>query len=323
MTTPQHPISSGFGAHSTTDDVLHGVDLREATAVVTGGYSGLGLETTRALTSAGAHVVVPARRPDTAQETLAGMSNVEVDEMDLADLASIHRFADRFLQTRRPLGILLAVAGIMAGPESRVGPGWERQFAINHLGHFALTNRLWPALVEGGARVVVNSSAGHALSGIRWSDINFNSGYDKWLAYGQSKTANVLFVRHLDALGAGRGVRAFSLHPGSILTPLQRHMTTDEQVERGWIDVTGNPIDPSFKTPRQGAATGVWAATSSQLQAMGGVYCEDGDIARPAAPNAGMDDGGVHAHATDPEQAARLWELSANLTGSDAVSTKP
>jgi NAD(P)-dependent dehydrogenase (short-subunit alcohol dehydrogenase family) len=319
MNTAQHKIGSGFGARSTADDVLTGIDLTGRLALVTGGYSGLGLETTRALAKAGAHVVVPARRPGAARENLAGVEGVETDELDLGDLESVRAFADRFLASGRTLDIVIDSAGIMACPQTRVGPGWEAQFATNHLGHFALVNRLWPAIEPGGARVVSVSSRAHHFSGMRWDDVHWQQGYDKWEAYGQAKTANVLFAVHLDALGRDRGVRAFSLHPGGILTPLQRHLPKQEMVERGWIDEDGNVLNPEgFKTPEQGAATQVWAATSPQLDGMGGVYLEDCEIAEPApADGAGV---GVKDWATDPEQAARLWELSAELTGVNAFA---
>lgn len=318
MSTAQHKIGSGFGATSTADDVLRGIDLTGKLAIVTGGYSGLGLETTRALTKAGARVVVPARRRAAAEEALSGVSGVEVDELDLGDLESVRGFAERFLASGRTVDIVIDNAGIMACPETRVGPGWEAQFATNHLGHFALVNRLWPAIEPGGARVVSVSSRGHHLSGIRWDDVHWRHGYDKWEAYGQAKTANVLFAVHLDKLGADHGVRAFSLHPGGILTPLQRHLAKEEMVERGWIDEQGDMLHPeAFKTPEQGAATQVWAATSPQLNGMGGVYLEDCDIAGPAAED-DEDRSGVMAWATDPEQAARLWTLSAELTGVNA-----
>ncbi|MFD8809793.1 SDR family NAD(P)-dependent oxidoreductase, partial [Streptomyces sp. NPDC059597] len=315
MSTPaQHKIGSGFGADTTADEVLHGIDLTGKLAIVTGGYSGLGLETTRALTKAGAHVVVPARRPDVAREALADLDGVEVDELDLGDLESVRGFAERFLASGRTVDILIDNAGIMAFPETRVGPGWETQFATNHLGHYALVNRLWPALAEGGARVVSVSSRGHHLSPIRWDDVQWTEGYDKWQAYGQAKTANALFALHLDKLGRDVGVRAFSLHPGGIMTPLQRHLAKEEMVERGWIDEQGNPLNPSgFKTPEQGAATQVWAATSPQLDTLGGLYLEDCDIAEPAPEDGTW--AGVKPWATDPGQAARLWELSAELTG--------
>ncbi len=317
--TAQHKIGSGFGATSTADDVLRGIDLDGRLAIVTGGYSGLGLETTRALVKAGARVVVPARRPQTARENLDGIENVEVDELDLADLDSVRAFADRFLASGRTLDLVIDNAGIMACPETRVGPGWEAQFATNHLGHFALVNRLWPAIEPGGARVVSVSSRGHHFSGIRWDDVHWRRDYDKWQAYGQAKTANVLFAVHLDALARDRGVRAFALHPGGILTPLQRHLPREEMMANGWIDEDGNPIpQPGFKTPEQGAATQVWAATSPQLDGMGGVYLEDCDIAEPAPENGERT--GVKAWATDRAQASRLWDLSAELTGVNAFA---
>ncbi|MGW3035796.1 SDR family NAD(P)-dependent oxidoreductase [Streptomyces sp. NPDC001178] len=315
--TAQHKIGSGFGATSTADDVLEGVDLTGRLAVVTGGYSGLGLETTRALIKAGARVVVPARRRATAEEALAGLDGVEVDELDLGDLESVRAFAERFLASGRNIDFMIDNAGIMACPETRVGPGWEAQFATNHLGHFALVNRLWPAIAP-GARVVSVSSRAHHFSGMRWDDVHWARGYDKWQAYGQAKTANVLFAVHLDQLGRDAGVRAFSLHPGGILTPLQRHIPKAEMIERGWIDEDGNILNPEgFKTPPQGAATQVWAATSAQLDGLGGVYLEDCDIAELAVDGATS---GVKDWAIDPEQAARLWELSAELTGVNAFA---
>ena len=316
MANAQAPIGSGFGDQTTAGEVLAGLDLTGKLAIVTGGHSGLGLETTRALASAGAGVVVPARRPMAAREALSGIKRVEVEELDLADLESVRRFAERFVASGRHADIVINSAGIMACPETRVGPGWEAQFAVNHLGHYALVNRLWPALT-GGARVVAVSSGAHGITGIRWNDVHFTHGYDRWQAYGQSKTANALFAVHLDALGRDAGVRAFSLHPGKILTPLQRHMTKAEMVAAGWIDENGDLADPTFKTPQQGASTQVWAATSPQLEGLGGLYCEDCDIA-PLAEDGR--DFGVRAYAVDPEQSDRLWALSAELTGVDAFA---
>ncbi|MFW6694469.1 oxidoreductase [Streptomyces sp. MAR4 CNX-425] len=329
-TTPQQPTGSGFHARSTTADVLRGVDLGGRLAVVTGGYVGLGLETTRAFVRAGARVVVPARRRDVAEKALAGLGGegdegggVEVEELDLADLGSVRRFADRLLGSDRSVDLLVANAGVMASPETRVGPGgWEGQFAVNHLGHYALAAHLRPALVrDGGARVVALSSRGHHLSPIRWDDPHFRAEpYDKWAAYGQSKTANALFARHLDALGRDSGVRAFSVHPGMILTDLARHVPHEEQVAQGWFDADGNLVD-GFKTPEQGAATQVWAATAPRLTGLGGVYCEDCEVAEPADAGGGREmRPGVAAHATDPDEAARLWALSAELTGVDAFA---
>ncbi|EPG2632178.1 SDR family NAD(P)-dependent oxidoreductase [Pseudomonas aeruginosa] len=319
MLNGQAPIRSGFGPRTTAQEVLKGQDLSGKTAIVTGGHSGLGLETTRALASAGARVVVGARSLVPAREAVSQIKGVETWELDLADLSSVRRFAGTFLDLGRSVDMVVNSAGVMACPETRVGPGWEAQFATNHLGHYALVNLLWPALVE-GARVVAVSSAGHHYSAIRWDDVQFERGYDKWLAYGQSKTANALFAVHLDAIGHSRGVRTFSLHPGSIITPLQRHIPLEEMIALGWADEAGNPAHPeALKTPEQGAATQVWAATSPQLEGMGGLYCEDCDVAGLAVGE-GNALVGVRAHAIDPDQAQRLWALSAELTGINAFS---
>jgi NAD(P)-dependent dehydrogenase (short-subunit alcohol dehydrogenase family) len=320
MTTPQHKIGSGFGAKSTAAEVIEGIDLSGRLAVVTGGYSGVGIETTRALVGAGAHVVVPARRPDYAREQLQGIENVEVDDLQLDDLDSVRVFAERFLDSGRKIDLLINNAGVMASPLFRVGPGWEGQFATNHLGHYVLTNLLWPAVVrDGGARVVELTSAAHRITGIHWDDIQFERDpYDKWQAYGQSKTANSLFALQLDRLGRDDGVRAFAVHPGGIMTPLQRHLSREEMQASGWIDEDGKVL-VDFKTPEQGAATTVWAATSPQLEGEGGVYCADCDIA-DIVESIQPGGGGVMAHAVDPDQAARLWEVSANLTGVDAFA---
>ena len=319
MTTPQHPIGSGFGYRSTAAEVLAGIDLTGRLAVITGGYSGLGLEATRALAGAGAHVVVLARRPAHAAEVLD--PGVEVEELDLGDLGSVRACAQRLLDSSRKIDILINNAAIMACPETRVGPGWEAQFATNHLGHFTLANLLWPLLADGGgARVVALSSTGHKRSGIHWDDLQFERGYEKWEAYGQAKTANSLFAVQLDALGQAAGVRAFAAHPGGIMTPLQRHLSRDEMMAAGWMDEDGH-ADDRFKTPEQGASTSTWAATSPQLEGMGGVYCENCDIARPTdpdSPTARIE--GVDAHAIDPGAAARLWAVSAELTGVDAFA---
>jgi NAD(P)-dependent dehydrogenase (short-subunit alcohol dehydrogenase family) len=320
MTTPQHKIGSGFGAQSTAAEVVDGIDLSGRLAAVTGGYSGVGIETTRALVDAGATVVVPARRPDYAREQLAGIDNVEVHDLQLDDLDSVRAFAERFLDSGRKIDLLINNAGVMASPLFRVGPGWEGQFATNHLGHYVLTNLLWPAIArDGGGRVIELTSAAHRISGIRWDDLQFERDpYDKWQAYGQSKTANSLFAVQLDQLGQDQGVRAFAVHPGGIMTPLQRHLSREEMQASGWIDEDGKVL-VQFKTPEQGAATTVWAATSPQLEGEGGVYCADCDIA-DIADSIQPGGGGVMAHAVDPDQAGRLWEVSANLTGVDAFA---
>ncbi len=300
-----------------------GLDLSGKLAIVTGGYSGLGTETAAALVGAGAHVIVPARRPEVARDVLRarGLTDIEVDELDLSDLGNVRGFAERFLATGRGVDILINNAAIMACPEARVGDGWESQFATNHLGHYALTSLLWPALVaDGGARVVALSSTGHKLSGMRFDDPQFDIGYDKWLAYGQAKTANSLFAVQLDKLGVAHGVRAFAVHPGGIMTELQRHLPREEMIASGWMTEDGT-VHERFKTPEQGAATSTWAATSPMLDNLGGVYCEDCDIAEPTAPDSPEARiSGVNAHAIDPESAAHLWRYSAQLTGSDAFA---
>ena len=318
MTSKQSPIGSGFGAASTATEVLVGLDLAGRTVLVTGGHSGLGRETTRALAGAGAHVIVAARDVAAARASLSPDIDAEVEQLDLADLASVRDFARRFLASGRHIDILVANAGIMACPETRIGPEWEAQFATNHLGHYALVNLLWPAL-KGGARVVVVSSAAHGITGIRWDDVQFTQGYDKWQAYGQSKTANALFAVQLDHLGKDEGVRAFSVHPGKIFTPLQRHLAQEEMIAAGWLDATGKPADPTFKTPQQGAATSVWAATSPRLTGMGGLYCEDCEVA-PLDTRTAPPFDGVRAHAVDAGEAERLWQLSAELMGIDAFA---
>jgi NAD(P)-dependent dehydrogenase (short-subunit alcohol dehydrogenase family) len=233
----------------------------------------------------------------------------------------VRGFAERFLASDRKLDLLINNAGVMASAEFRVGPGWEGQFATNHLGHYDLTNLVWPALTRdgGGGRVVELTSAAHRISGIRFDDLQFERDpYDKLQAYGQSKTANSLFALQLDALGQEQGVRAFAVHPGGIMTPLQRHLSREEMHASGWLDDDGNPVG-QFKTPEQGAATTVWAATSPQLEGMGGVYCADCDIA-DIVESIQPGGGGVMAHAVDPDAAARLWEVSAELTGADAFA---
>ncbi|MFJ2743851.1 oxidoreductase [Streptomyces sp. NPDC087440] len=316
----QQPLNSPHFATSTVEDVLAGIDLSGRTAVVTGGSSGLGLATARGLASAGARVVVPARRPGAARAALADVPGCEVLPLELTDLGSVRAAAALIGDVTDSVDMLLCLAGVMATPERHVGPGWESQLAANHFGHFALTCALYPLLAaRGGARVVVNSSAGHTLTDFRWHDPHFRTGYDKWLAYGQAKTANSLFAVHLDALGRSDGVRAFALHPGKILTGLQREMTLQEQVERGWVDTYGNLVAADFKSPSQGAATGVWAATSPLLDGHGGLYLEDCDVARVTAPGTPMDDGGVRRYAVDPDAAARLWDLSLAATGAAPI----
>jgi NAD(P)-dependent dehydrogenase (short-subunit alcohol dehydrogenase family) len=313
--TPQSPLNSGFGMRTTAAEAISGIDLAGKTVLVTGGYSGLGLETVRALAGAGARVIVGARRLDVAAADLAGIGGVEILPLDLSDPSSIDAFAALVAATTPHLDILINNAAIMACPLARDARGYESQFATNHLGHFQLTARLWPLLraTAGGARVVSLSSLGHRLSPVVFDDIHFQQrAYDKWLAYGQAKSANALFAVELDRRGGLHNIRAFAVHPGGIKTPLQRHLTMDEQIAMGWFDKDGTP-NPLFKSTEAGAATSVWAATSPLLVGMGGVYCEDCDIAVPTTVGAPY--AGVHAHAIDPDAAMRLWVASEAMTG--------
>jgi len=314
----QKPIGSGFHAKSTASEVLAGIDLSGKNVIVTGGYSGIGLETVRALAGAGARVTVPARRVDAATEALAEVAGeIEIAEMDLGDLASVRRFADHYLETSRPLDILINNAGIMATPFTRVGKGWESQFATNHLGHMALAMKLAPSLqAADSARIVALSSTGHIRSDVIWDDPHYNSHpYDKWEAYGQAKSANALFALGVDLLGREVGVRAFSVHPGGIFTPLQRHLTDEEMTALGWKNADGTipaAVQAMFKTPEQGASTTVWAATSPKLAGKGGVYCENCDIAQMAGEGSQRWE---HARdwIADDARAERLWAMSEKM----------
>lgn len=314
----QYPLSTGFNTASTTSEVMSGIDLHGRTALVTGGYSGLGLETTNALAAAGAHVIVPARRGRIARSMLDHLPRVTVlDDVDLGDLHRVSQAADHLLAELDSIDLVFACAGVMATPRRPVGPGWDYQLAVNHFGHFMMLTRLYPLLARRGARVVAYSSAGHHLSDIRWHDLHLRAGYDKWVSYGQSKTANVLFAVALDEIGRGEGVRAFAVHPGKIITGLQRELSSAEQTTLGWTDASGNVVGHDFKTPSQGAATGLWAATSAALDDRGGLYLEDCTVAAPAEPDGEMDDGGVQPYAVDPVAAERLWTLTAAITACD------
>lgn len=318
MPTTQHRAGSGFGADSTVDEVLVGVDLTGRTAVVSGGYSGLGYEITRGLVDAGAEVIVPARRPDVAHDNLSGVDRVRTVPCDLSDPASVAQCGRDILSVVSNIDIVICNAGIMAVPLTRVGRGWESHFAVNHLGHYLLVNHLAPALATTGTRVVAVSSSGHFKSPIRWSDMHFGGDYDRWVAYGQSKTANALFAVHLDRLLEPSGGAACSAHPGSILTPLQRHVPDNEQKELGWRTAAGESAD-GFKTPAQGAATAVWAATTPSLIDHRGAYLQDCDVAELATGD-DMLVGGVKPWAVDPAEAERLWKVTASLVGVDAFS---
>ncbi|MER5890246.1 SDR family NAD(P)-dependent oxidoreductase [Streptomyces sp. NPDC001941] len=341
-TTAQQPLHSGFGPGSTAEEVAAGVDLTGRVAIVTGGYSGIGLETVRVLRAAGADVVVPARDPARAAAALEGTGGgggsgapgrsgrtggVEVVPMDLIDPASVDAFAEGFLASGRPLHLLVANAGIMATPLARDARGREAQFATNHLGHFRLVSRLWPVLrAAGGARVVVVSSRGHRFAPVDLDDPDFrHAPYEPFVAYGRSKTANALFAVELDRRGRAEGVRAFAAHPGTIVdTGLAKHLSEDALRAAGAVDEDGTPVRDAarqLKSVPQGAATLVWCATSPRLAGLGGVYCENCDIS-PLVPEDDRDawlrddkaPAGVLDYAVDPDTAARLWDLSERLT---------
>lgn len=316
----QQKIGSGFNAKSTASEVLKGIDLTGKIAIVTGGNTGIGLETTKVLAAAGAIVIVPARDLQKAKTNLQGIANVELEAMDLADPKSVDGFAEKFLSTGRPLHLLINNAGIMWVPLRRDSRGIESQLATNYLGQFQLTARLWPALKRAdGARVVNVSSQGHQFAPFNFDDPNFlKREYETLQAYGQSKTASNLFALELDERAKEYNVRAYSLHPGSIYgTELGRDASLELFQKMGFCDAQGKvfpEIIASLKTIPQGAATTVWCATSPLLNNVGGVYCEDADVAELAtgAPGSG---GGVQPYSLDESNAKRLWTLTEEMTG--------
>jgi NAD(P)-dependent dehydrogenase (short-subunit alcohol dehydrogenase family) len=286
-----------MSSECTTSAVLAGVDLTGRTAVVTGASSGLGLETARALASAGAHVVAAVRDVDKAGAVLGA---TEIVALELSDLTSVRRAAADIARRHPRIDLLINNAGVMATPLARTAQGFELQLGTNHLGHFAFTTALLDNL-RAGSRIVNLTSRGHLVSGFRWEDPHFRdeSSYEKFVAYGQSKTANVLFTVELEHRLAGTGIHAFAVHPGVIITDLGRHVNAADV--KTWGTLT--PVDVSH-----GAATTVWAATSPALAGLGGIYLEDCGIGVPFVEGT---PGGYAPHAVDPEQAARLWDWSA------------
>jgi NAD(P)-dependent dehydrogenase (short-subunit alcohol dehydrogenase family) len=323
MTHAQRPIGTGFTAASTAADVLRGTDLRGKNVIVTGGHAGLGLETTRALASAGASVTVGSRDPDRAERAVAGMERVEVGRLDLVDPRSIDAFCTAWLDSRRPLHILVNSAAPPAPRQIvRDARGYELQFATSHLGHFQLTRGLLPALrAAGGARVVNVSSGAQRFGEIRWDDPSFERGYNSSQAYAQSKKANVLFAVELDRRWAKDGIRGYAVHPGVVVgTALNSAAGPEALRAMGLIDETGQPIiDPARgkKTAPQGASTIVFAATSPLLAEIGGVYLKDNDVSAidDEARNLTADSipAEVVSSSIDPEAARRLWELSERM----------
>ncbi|MDC8099414.1 SDR family NAD(P)-dependent oxidoreductase [Chryseobacterium rhizosphaerae] len=317
--TMQKPIISGFNAQSTAEEVIKGIDLTGKIAIVTGGNTGIGLETTKILAAAGATVIVPARNIQKAVENLKGIENVEIEPMDLMNPSSIDDFAQKFIASGRSLHLLINNAGIMWVPLRKDERGIESQLATNYLAQFQLTARLWPALKNAqGARVVNVSSQGHQFAPFNFEDPNFlTREYETLQGYGQSKTAVNLFSLELDNRARSAGVRVYSLHPGSIAgTELGREAPLELFQKMGLADAHGNipeEILSTLKTIPQGAATTVWCATSPQLNAIGGVYCEDTDIAPLALENAITK--GVKPYSLDQSSAIRLWDWSEKITG--------
>jgi NAD(P)-dependent dehydrogenase (short-subunit alcohol dehydrogenase family) len=309
---------AAFGATTTTDEVLEGIDLSGKRFVVTGASTGLGEETTRAVSGHGAAVTMAVRDIDKGldaaeriRESVPG-ADLTVRELDLASLASVRAFAQEFLAERDRIDVLINNAGVMACPQGTTADGFEMQFGTNHLGHFLLTTLLTPALIAGSpARVVALSSRGHRFSDVDLDDPGFErTPYEPWVAYGRSKTANVLFAVGFDQRYRDQGVRAFAVHPGGIQTELGRHLTEES------INTLVQAMPPGqqmeWKTIPQGAATSVWAATSVDLDDKGGLYLEDCGIAEP------VDEvivSGVQRYAIDPQRADALWRLSESLVG--------
>ena len=307
-----------FDATSTTDQVIEGISLAGKRAVVTGASSGLGVETCRVLAGAGATVIMVARDMDKLKVVMEELlrenpgAQLHIQHMDLADLESVRSAATEILLYHPEIQLLINNAGVMACPLLRTAQGLEMQFGTNHVGHFLLTGLLAPALIEGAPGRVINlSSGGHKFAAFNFSDPNYTTReYDKWQAYGESKTANILFTVGLDERARERGLRAFAVHPGIIATHLSRHMVEADYEALLARTPGGKPLE--FKSLQQGAATTVWAATSPHLSGRGGIYLEDCQIARASKGDGGA---GFESYAVNPTNAERLWQLSEELVG--------
>ncbi|MEJ1239201.1 SDR family NAD(P)-dependent oxidoreductase [Chryseolinea sp. T2] len=323
----QKPLHSGFNAASTTNEVIRGISLNGKIAIVTGGNTGIGLETTKTLAAAGATVIVAARDLEKARKNLAGIPNVELEAMDMMDTGSVDSFSKRFLMSERPLNILINNAGIMWVPLRRDKRGIESQLVTNFVAQFELVAKLWPALkAANGARVVNVSSQGHQFAPFDFDDPNFeHRSYETLHGYGQSKTATILFAVELDNRGKDQNIRAYSLHPGAIGgTELAREAPLELFQQLGYVDENGllrSEVLARLKTIPQGAATTVWCATSPMLDNIGGVYCENVDVTflnrgdvslqqdHPSIPT------GVRDYAVDEKSAKKLWKLAEKMTG--------
>lgn len=307
-----------FDKHSTASEVVAGLDLSHMQALVTGASGGLGAETARALAERGARVTLTARDLDKGRKVVdeirksTGNDRVDLMALALDDARSVREFAGAFLAKNASLTALVNNAGVMACPLARTAQGYEMQFATNHLGHFLLTCLLAPALRRGApARVVSVSSRGHRFSPVVFEDMHFERrAYDKWSAYGQAKTANVLFAVELDRRLRQAGARANALHPGAIVTELGRHLQPAD-IELLRSRAPGGRME--WKQVPAGAATSAWAATAPELEGRGGLYLEDCQVAGPRA--SASDEGGYEAWALDPEAAKRLWSVSEEMVG--------
>ena len=309
-----------FDKDSTSNDVIQGADLTGKTVLITGASGGLGAETARALASIGANVTLAARDIPKAEAVAASIrdsgvaGNIQVTALELTSLDSVRDCAKRFLAENEVLDILINNAGLMGCELTRTPAGWELQLATNHIGHFLLTCLLVPALRSAApARIVNLSSAGHRLGDVDFEDPHFETrDYDKWEAYGQSKTANILFTRELDRRLGAQGVRAIAVHPGMIMTELGRHLTPEDVQD---LMSRGDPEGgrPTFKSIEQGAATSCWVASTRELEGQGGLYCEDCHVAEEKVDGASIS--GVSPHAMNPESALRLWALSEAWVG--------
>ncbi len=310
---------SGFGWASTTDEVLADIDLSGRTVFITGANSGLGQETARAMAARGAHVIMAGRDQDKLDASVAAIRTdqpqaaLDTITLDLGSLESIRAATSRARQRFDKIDLLINNAGVMATPFLHTADGFEMQFGTNHLGHFAMTAELMPLIERGSAQRIVNlSSRGHFMGQVDFADPHFaRRPYDPWAAYGQSKTANVLFTVGLEARYAVLGIHAYAVHPGGIETNLGRHMTP-EMREGLMKRVTSSDGGFQWKTIPQGAATTCWAATAPELEGKGGVYCEDCHVAS-------VDDesstAGVRSYALNPSHADQLWKLSEDQTG--------
>jgi NAD(P)-dependent dehydrogenase (short-subunit alcohol dehydrogenase family) len=320
--SPSAQLASPFGARTTALEAAKGISLKGRNAIVTGGASGLGLETSRALASAGAALTLAVRNPAQGQAAADALraehpgAEVSVGLLDLSDLATVRKFAADWLASGKALDILINNAAIMACPLTRTARGLEAQFATNHLGHFALTTALMPVLLKavantGDARVVCLSSSGHKITGVDFDDIHYERReYNKWNAYGQAKSANALMALGLHLRYGGQGITANAVHPGGIMTGLQKFLPIEEMRAMGWLKADDTPLD-IFKTPEQGASTSVWAATSPLLKGHGGLYLEDCQVGIPAVP--GNRVSGYAPHIKDDAAAQRLWTVSEAL----------